>query len=59
MKGDLLVQKISHSFEAAKLDMVMGLRQREAFLKKMRLGKSFSVLGFFFTSMSSVSPSCA
>lgn len=58
MKGDLFVQKISHSFEATKLDMVMGLRQREAFLNKMRLGKSFSALGFFFTSMTSVSPSC-
>lgn len=59
MNGDLLVQTMSHSFEAAKLKLVMGVKQREAFLNNMRLGKSFFiVIGFFFISVILVSPSC-
>ncbi|KAF3446780.1 hypothetical protein FNV43_RR11960 [Rhamnella rubrinervis] len=37
MNGDLLVQNMSHAFEVAKLELVMGVKQREAFLNNTRL----------------------
>lgn len=43
MKGDFITQKISGSLEAAKLELVIGLKQRETYLNKTRLGKSFFV----------------
>ncbi|KAH7523508.1 hypothetical protein FEM48_Zijuj06G0018900 [Ziziphus jujuba var. spinosa] len=37
MKGDFVTQKISGSLEAAKSEFVIGLKEREAFLNKIRL----------------------
>lgn len=43
MKGDLVVQQMTHSLEATKYDFVMGLEKREAFLDKLKLGWYFFI----------------
>lgn len=41
MKNDFMVQEMQHIVEVAKADLVMGMKQREAFVYKHKFGLFF------------------
>lgn len=44
MKGDLEFQELAGSLQAAKFELVLGLKQREGYLTKLKLGEYFIFL---------------
>lgn len=47
VKGDLVVQDMAASLEAAKSELFMGLKQKDAYLNKLRLGWSSTFIDAF------------